>query len=464
MQTAKLDVSPSFKARVLGAGSWTVLGHFLSLLLRFVGTLILSRIFYPEVFGLLAIVAAVQMMITLLTDIGLRQAVVQSRLGGEISFLSTAWAVQVLRGLVIWVIGALIGIGLWVIGRFDLLSEGAVYSHPHLPLYIAAASASAAVLGLQSMKSIAASRQLQMKRLIFIELTAQLLGLVFNVLVGWLTRSIWAYIAGLIFSSLITVLLTHVFLPGSRDRFGWDRAALRELLRFGRWTFVSSTLSAFAINGDRLLMGAWVDAPVLGFYSIAANLASIAEGSANQLFGNVVFPALSEAARDSSARLRQVYLRIRWITDSALLAVAGFLFATGDVIVSVLYDHRYAAAGWMLRYLSFGLVFVRYGISQSAFLALGRPDRIAAVSVTKLMALFCIVPACYLSFGLAGAVVGFAIHMLPSSILILYFNQRHRLNSFALEVGVLCVWIVGWLIGLGCVELFSPCCQMVSVS
>ncbi|QAU38489.1 hypothetical protein XH86_13010 [Bradyrhizobium guangdongense] len=452
---------PSFKARVLGAGSWTLLGHFLSLVLRFVGTLVLSRLFYPEIFGLLSIIAAVQMIITLLTDIGLRQAVVQSKYGDESSFLNTAWTVQVLRGFAIWSAGILISGGLWLASSFGLLAKGAVYNHPDLPVYIAVASASAALLGFQSMKSITASRLLQPKRLVFIDLTVQAAALVFNIAFGWLTRSIWAYIAGLIFSSAVTVWLTHAYLPGSRDRFGWNRSALRELLRFGRWTFASSALSAFTINGDRLLLGAWVAAPIMGYYSIAANLCSIAEGASNQLFGNVAFPALSEAARDSSARLRHVYIRMRWLTDPGLLFMAGFLFATGELLVSILYDPRYASAGWMLRYLSFGLVFCRYGISQSAFLALGRPDRVLAISCAKLISLFCFVPVMFFSFGLDGAVIGFAIHMLPVSMLILYFNWEHHLHSLRLEVTVLVAWSAGWLVGLGIVELLSTCCRLV---
>ncbi len=460
MSVENINVPSSFKSRVLGAGSWTLLGHFLSLVLRFVGTLILSRIFYPEIFGLLAIIAAVQMIITLLTDIGLRQAVVQSRYGEDVSFLNTAWTVQIIRGFAIWAVGALVACGLWLAGSFGLLTAGSVYNDPRLPTYIAVASASAALLGFQSMKSITASRQLQPKRLVLIELSVQTLALTFNIVFGWATRSIWAYIAGLIFSSGVTVWLSHVYLPGSRDRFGWDRSALRELSRFGRWTFASSAISAFTINGDRLLLGAWVDAPVLGYYSISANLASIAEGSSNQLFGNVIFPALSEAARDSLARLRQIYLRMRWLTDPALLFMAGFLFAAGELIIDLLYDHRYASAGWMLRYLSFGLIFVRYGISQSAFLALGHPDRIAAISITKLLSLFCLVPVLYFSFGLGGAVAGFAIHMLPASMLILYFNRKDHLNSIRLEAAVLGAWMAGWLVGLGSVELLSVCCRL----
>jgi len=448
----------SFKSRVVGAGSWTLLGHSLALILRLIGTLVLSRIFYPEVFGILAVISAVQIIITLLTDIGLRQAVVQSRNGANREFLNTAWTVQTLRGLAIWGVGGCFAAGLALADHLRLLPPNSVYSHPGLPAYIAVASSSATILGFQSMKWITASRDLNLKRLIAIDLTVQFFTMAFSIGLGWLTGSIWSYIFGLIFSSASIVLLSHTFLPGPVDRFCWDRAALRELLRFGRWTFMSSALSAFAVNGDRILLGGWVNASILGYYSIASNLASVAEGSANQLFGSVAFPALSEAARVSPSRLTDVCNRMRWFTDTALLFMAGFLFATGALIIKILYDQRYAEAGWMLEYLSFGLVFVRYGLFQSAFFALGRPEYVTVLNVTKLVSLFTFVPILYYSFGLSGAVIGFAIHMLPTTLWIFYFNAKHELNNPRIEIAALGAWVAGWLGGLAIVKLAAACC------
>jgi hypothetical protein len=93
----ELPVQPggSLRSRVFRAGSWALLGHFLSLALRLAGSLILTRIFAPGVFGILAVVFAVQVLISLLTDIGIRQAVIQSRNGGDPSVLNTAWTLQI---------------------------------------------------------------------------------------------------------------------------------------------------------------------------------------------------------------------------------------------------------------------------------------------------------------------------------------------------------------------------------
>jgi O-antigen/teichoic acid export membrane protein len=448
----------SLRSRAFRAGSWALMGHFSSLALRFVGTIILTRIFAPEAFGILAVVMSVQVVVTLLTDIGLRQAVIQSPNGEKREFLNTAFTLQIVRGFFIWGLSAIFAAGLAIAMTHRLLPSQSVYADPQIPAYLVVASFSAVLLGLQSMKATTAGRNLQMERLFVIEIVAQFASLIFVILLGWVTRSLWSYIFGMLLSAAITALLTHCMLNGSSDRLGWDRLATRELFRFGRWTFLSSMLSAFAANGDRLLLGGWLNAQMLGFYSVAYNLASVPDGLVGRVFGGVSFPALSEAARQQPHRVPEIYFRMRWLTDAALLFIAGFLFSAGSAIVHLLYDPRYAAAGWMLEYLSFGLLFARYGISQSAYLALGRPEYVTILSVTKLISLFSFATVLFYAFGVQGAVLGIAFHMLPTTLCTFYLNRKHGLNSLRLELGVLFTWVIGWLIGIGLSKVIFACC------
>jgi O-antigen/teichoic acid export membrane protein len=437
----------TLRSRVLRAGSWALFGHFLTLALRFIGNLILTRIFAPEIFGILAVVSSVLTVISLLADMGLRQAVIQSANGKNSAFLNTAWTLQILRGFLIWSFGAIFAVVIYVAGNRDLLPAGSVYTSPGLPAYIVVASFSAVLWGFQSMKAVTADRNLDLKRVIAIELLVQIVSLLLVVWLGWATRSIWSYIAGGLFSAAIAAALSHIWLSGPMDRFAWNKTALQELARFGKWTFVSSAIAAFAMNGDSLLLGGWVGAAVLGYYSIASNLASLTEGVAGRIYGSVSLPALSEIARLQPHRFPELHFRLRWVTDAVLLSIAGFLFATGAEIIKLLYDPRYSSAGWILQWLSFSLLFTRYGVVHSAYLALGRPEYNTAINITKVISLFTIVPLLFYTFGLPGAVIGIAFHMCPTVLWIFYFNGRHGLNNFRFEIFILGMWPLGWLTG-----------------
>jgi O-antigen/teichoic acid export membrane protein len=443
----------SLKYRVFRAGGWAIGGHFASLMIRMVGSLILTRIFSPEVFGVLAIVMAMDLVIHLLTDIGLHQAVVQSPHGGNVRFLNTAWTVQILRGIMIWCVSAVAAASLLVAARLDLLPAGSAYAYPDLPIIMIVVSLTSVVLGFQSMKAVTANRGLDLKRLTTIGLVTQVIGLLFTIVLGLEFRSIWSYVAGSLLSVSSQVLLTHVWLHGSRDRLAWDTEALRDLKNFGKWIFASSALGAAAMNGDRMLLAGWASPALLGNYSIASNLEGVPETLANRVFGNVVLPTLSEVKRSRPEQFQRLYFRMRWVVDSVMVCAAGFLFATGAYIVGILYDPRYAPAGWILEYLSFGLLFARYGLAQNAYIALGRPSYITTINVTRFVSLFSLVPVLFYGFGIPGAVIGIAIHMLPSTAWVFYFNRRHGLNDLRIEAAAIGFWALGWLLGHAAVKI-----------
>jgi O-antigen/teichoic acid export membrane protein len=418
-----------------------------------ISTIVLTRIFAPDVFGVLAVLITIAVVITLLTDVGLRQAVIRSPNGADQDFLNTAWTLQILRGIAVWFAGCLVAIALYGAGRWDLLSPGSVYATPNLPELISVSMLSSVILGFQSMKAVTASRDLNLRRVTWIELLSQAFHLVASVVLGLASRSVWSYVVSGLLALSLTVLLSHVWLRGARDRFAWNRAALDELKHFGKWVFVSSVISAAAMNGDRLLLAGWINSTQLGYYSLASNLASTADSLANRLFGTVALPTLSEIGREQPERFSHLYLRLRWVVDPFLVGAAGFLFGAGPGIVNLLYDPRYLSAGWFLQWLSFGLIFVRYQLAQNAYVALGRPDYVTMLNVVRVASLFLIVPASFALFGLQGALIGIAFHMLPSSILTLYLNGRHRLNNLRVELLMFPLWLLFWLVGIGAGDL-----------
>ena len=186
------------KHRVFRAGGWTLVGHFLSLSLRLMSSIILTRIFSPDTFGLLAIITAVTTVIGLLTDIGLRQSIIRSPNGDNPVFRNTAWAVQVLRGLIVWGLCVIVAGGLHIAAIWQFVPADSVYAQPRLPGLIIVSSFSAVILGFTSMKTYTASRDLNLQRVTLFEIFSQFFGLILIVLLGWLTRSIWSYVAGLL--------------------------------------------------------------------------------------------------------------------------------------------------------------------------------------------------------------------------------------------------------------------------
>lgn len=437
----------TLKERVLRAGGWSIAGYGLSQVIRLGSSLVMTRLLVPEMFGVMAIATMVQVILALLSDLGINQNIVQSRRGDDPAFLDTAWVVQIVRGLVLWLVALLLSLALHLANLGGMLPAKSVYASPVLPLVIAVSSLSAVISGLQSTRSATAYRSLDQKRIVQIQLIAQLAALIVMIPIGVISRSIWALVAGGLVASLTATVLSHTWMTGHPNRLRWEKNALRELIGFGKWIFVSSAVYVLAVNGDRLLLGGFVEADVLGFYAIAVLIVGAIESGLSRLFMTVSLPALSEIARNDPSRLREVYYELRVPGDLLLLFLTGLLFAAGQLVIDLLYDPRYSAAGGMLQILALSLFTVRYGVAHQIYLAVGIPRYLAAINVVRFVSLYTLVPSLYYLAGLQAAIWGIALHALATVPFVHGFNARLGLNDFRREFIVLIAVPAGFLFG-----------------
>jgi O-antigen/teichoic acid export membrane protein len=218
--------------------------------------------------------------------------------------------------------------------------------------------------------------------------------------------SVWALLAGNLAAALSTFALSHRLLPGTRNRFQWDRTAAREMMSFGRWIFVSTLLTFLALQADRLIFGRLISLGELGIYGVAAMMAALPTQAILKLGGVVVFPAYSRA-KAAGSNFQDVFDRVRL----PLLAGAGLittgLVAGGQYLIEMLYDSRYHGAGRMLQLLAVsGWFQVMQVTNGSALLALGSPRSVAVSNMVKLASMIIFVPLGFHWYGLSGGIAG----------------------------------------------------------
>ncbi len=314
--------------------------------IRLGSNLVLTRLLLPEAFGLMALVYVVIEGLALFSDVGLRQSIVANARGDDPRFLHTAWTLQILRGAAIFVLAVLLA---WPVAR--------LYGQPELAGLIAFTSLTALAGGLTSTNVALQGRRLHLRRLSALDLGTQLLGALVTATLAYVHPSVWVLPAGAIFSRALWCAVSHGALPGPRMALRWDEAMRSEILGFGRWILVSSVFGYFINNLDRVALGFSMSMAELGAYTIAALLARVVLQAQRKLNDEVLFPLLSRMPELESPRSRGEFLRARL---GLVLLTHPVLFVTavlGPEIVALLYDARYAAAGWMLQVLSVGLLF-----------------------------------------------------------------------------------------------------------
>jgi O-antigen/teichoic acid export membrane protein len=93
----------TLRQRAFSAGKWTLLGYGLTQGMRFAGNVVLTRLLFPEAFGLMALAQSVLVGLTMLSDAGTDQFIIQNRQGHIQRFTNVAFTMQSLRGIFIWI-------------------------------------------------------------------------------------------------------------------------------------------------------------------------------------------------------------------------------------------------------------------------------------------------------------------------------------------------------------------------
>ena len=437
----------SLKHRVLSAGLWSLAGFALTMIIRFGSNLVMTRLLMPEAFGVMSIATTVMVGLAMFSDLGLKQFIVQSKRGNDPSYLNTAWVIQILRGALLWVVSVAVSVVVLILARTGLIPEGSVYASPMLPPVIAVLCLSALIGGFSSTRLLEASRGLSLGPLTLIEIVSQIVALVCMIAWVWIDRSIWSLVAGGIAGTVARTWLSHVWLPGLRNRWEWDRSASHEILHFGKWIFLASILGFLVNAGDQLLLGGMVNSTVLGLYAIANLYISAVDGILSKLMGDVSFPAFSEVVRERPGNLKQHYYRFHRIIGAIAYFSAGFLMAFGQTLINLLYDNRYQASGYILEIIAAILLTAPFRLATQSFLALGMPRLQSDVILVRLISLVVLTPIGFHFAGLTGALAGIVFSHFSYVPIIILYNVRHNLFDLRKEMLLSVLAPIGLAVG-----------------
>ena len=80
-------------ARATRSAGLNLMGFGTGQVLRLASNLILTRLLFPEAFGVMAMVSVFLMGLAMFSDVGVGPAIMQSKRGDDRDFLNTAWTI-----------------------------------------------------------------------------------------------------------------------------------------------------------------------------------------------------------------------------------------------------------------------------------------------------------------------------------------------------------------------------------
>lgn len=433
----------SLGGRARSGTFWIIGGFGLGQILRLGANVALAAILFEEVFALMAIVSAVLTGLAMFSDIGLRTNVVQHARGDDPDFLNTAWTLQVIRGVCLFLIAVALA---WPLSRLYGANDPTAYELLYLIPLVALTSL---ISGFQSAKLMAASRHLRIKEVTRIEFVIGIFNVIVMLLLAWFMRSVYALAIASVLSTGLHAILSYRMLDGPRSRFRWDPSAVRAIISFGKWIFLSTLFAFLAVQLDRLALAGLFSLAEVGVYSIAASLAVIVPTLLGSLQMSVLFPWYSRKLEEGMP-LPVAFARSRMAMVTLSSFLCTLLFAGGSSFFELAYDDRYALGGVILPILAWGAWFscleTMYG---ATFLASGRPKWGAIANASKVISyavLLLLVSAFQLDIIVAASflAVSEVVRWLVCQVLARRMGLRNTRSELAMFLFFLAVSLASW--------------------
>jgi O-antigen/teichoic acid export membrane protein len=423
----------SLKKLAIRGTIWTLVGYGGSQTLRLGSNIILTRLLVPEMFGLMALVNTFIIGLNLFSDLGIQPSIIRSERWNDPVFLNTAWTLQVIRGFGLWLATFAIA---WPVAHF--------YGNSQLLWILPIVGLTTVMNGFASTAPATLNRKLEVGKLTGFNFGIQIISLSVMIVWAYLRQTIWALVGGGLVSTAVKTVWSHRLEPEIRNRFAWDKKALKELASFGRWIFLSTLMTFFAEQTDRILLGKLLSLEILGVYTIAFTFSDIPRQIVLQMSGQVIFPAISQLAALPRESLRAKVLAKRWWLLVGMAILLTFLVSFGDLIILALYDRRYAQAAWMLPILALGFWPSVLAITNgSSLLAISKPVYVAFAHIFKAIYMVVGLPLGVFKMGVLGAIIVIAFNDLPLYGAISYGLWREQLSTIQQDLQA-----TGLLLGL----------------
>lgn len=322
-----------------GAGV-TVAGQVATMVVQFVGAIILSRLLTPSDYGLIAMVTVFMTLGNLIRDFGMPLAALQARELSEKQATNIFWVTAGLSGTAAIVLAAATPLVVML------------YDEPRLSVIIPSMAGILLVTGLQAQFQVRLARQMRFKALAVSTFASALLGVsagIVGALLGW---GYWALVAQQVTAAVVLLVSNAIqsrWFPGLPRREGGTRSLIRNGRHFG----FSQILSYAADNADTFLIGARYSASDLGEYNRAFQLFMQPLMSMFGPLTKVIVPAINGAVkegRSSSELLLKLQSTVSGVATWVLLVTA----ATADWLIPLLIGEQWTGTIRTLQILALG--------------------------------------------------------------------------------------------------------------
>jgi O-antigen/teichoic acid export membrane protein len=360
--------------------------------IRLGSSLILTRLLSPSAYGIFGILLSFLFMIEMVSDVGTLGILIRHPRGDERRFVHTLWTIRLIRSVFNFVVLLLAA---------PLIAS--IYHAPVLKDALRVLSIWFLLNGAESMSFGLSMRRQRARLNNYNELASNVIMTLFVIGMASLLRNHWALILGALLQRLLLVAASHFYYRDIGVGIAFDREAARDQFQFARYVIPSSILTIVLSQYDKVVLARLFNLTLLGVYSIASNMTGQLTGVMMHNARFVLYARCADYFRSnrSTAVHRYYTENLRLFAVGALppSVIAGF----APLIIAVLYDPRYMAAGRILTVLALGAIIAAFqNASENLLVASGLSRVVLGANIVRIVSLSPAVVLGYHFFGFEG--------------------------------------------------------------
>ncbi len=351
----------TLEQKTISGMKWSGTSQILRQISQVITSIILARLLAAEDFGLLGMAFVFINLVAVFNNFGIGSVVVQKQDIDDGNLSSVFWF-----SLVIGFLAVLI-----IIAAAPFIAI--FFNQSALIPIISVMSLNFIFISLSTVQNSILLKNLKLKKLTFLEVFSTIFSGIIGVILAFLGYGVWSLVWQSIALNLVyTILLwiTNDWMP--KLHFDWKD--IKSIINFTSNLSGFNLLNYFSRNADKLLIGKFLGATALGYYTLAYTIMLYPLSNISSVLSKVMFPALSQIQHDHS-KFRSFYIKstryIAFITFPMMLG----LFAIADEFVLIVYGEKWAPAIFLIKVLSIiGLVQSIATMVGSIYLSKGRTD------------------------------------------------------------------------------------------
>jgi len=340
---------------------WTGSSAATVTLLNFGILAVLARLLSPSDFGLMGMVMVVTGFATMIADLGLGSAVIQ-RQNVTHEQISTFFFLNIIFGIVLG------GIVYFTSGLIEK-----IFKTTDLVSLLKVISFSFLIISLGQTFRTLLVKWMNFKKLAMVEVSGIFIYGISSITLAVKGFGVWSLVIGFLVRQIGETVLLWIFTAFKPQLF-FNLKKVKNLFNFGIYVFGERIFNYFNRNLDYIIIGFFLGAEALGFYTLAYQLMLFPLFKISHVILKVIFPAFSRIQNENK-KMRDGYLKIVKYISLATFPMMVGIFVVAPEFINVIYGAKWQPTVLVLQILCLVGIFQSIGTTVGTIqYAKGRPD------------------------------------------------------------------------------------------